>query len=139
MKRKPPITPNLGISPEQASALYPQARKVRSKRGYPGIVLCAASEEEQVHLVFEKERLVEIVFDTSWRRGTEKSRRDKLSYFLDAYGGESKFKVVLDNGFGYTLVRKDKLVSAMYAYQADVFTATEMASGEIAYRDWDVG
>ena len=132
----PPSTPPLGASCNDVLALYPKARPTDGHEAFAGQVLRSDDGDDTFHFVSVAGRLEEAVYSTRWSSLSRKALGRKLKYFLDAYGGADNFEIKLDNGFGYTIHRDDKLVWALYSYACDVFSVGRMSEGEMVLLDW---
>ena len=135
---RPPPAPAIGATLQQVLWRYPSASQIARNPTFEGSVYLFAHGEDKVHLVFVGDALVEAVFNTKWSSQTVKAVRKKVKYFLNAYGGMAEYDVVLDNGFGITMHRKDKRLYAQYSYACDVFSVGLMSDGKIQPYNWEL-
>jgi hypothetical protein len=135
---RPPLTPAIGATVQQALWLYPGACSIAANQTFKGTVYRFVRGEDKVHLVFSNDQLLEVVFDTRWSSQTAKATAKKVNYLLDAYGGADEYDVILDNGFGLTMHRRDKCLYAQYSYACDVLSVGVMSDGEIQTLDWEL-
>ncbi len=117
------IEPSVSEDPTRSEA--PWALEYRLKN--PSHLILIEALEDEVHSV---------VYNTSTYRRFALQRRKKLLWLLDAHTGDSAWEFVLDNGFGLTWNREDKLAQARYSYVADIFSvlSTRYLDLEVSHR-----
>ena len=135
--RGAPAIVELGATLQDLQSTYSPLTPAPARPAFQGQVFAFDTQREHISFRFSEGRLTEIIVNTTWFRSTPEARERKLRYFLDCYGGQSNFNLLLDNGFGYTLERRDRRVFVLYSYVCDIVTVGRMKRGRIDLPDWE--
>lgn len=70
------------------------------------------------------EKIVQVIFDLDYYRHTPWHRYKKMKAYLDLYAQGGKWKLLVDNGWGYTFKNATVSYYANYSYAMDIVSFT---------------